>query len=165
VTTNDCDICLIVQSLLSGLTFCSTYAKNYESCLALDEVIATISRLTFLAHPVCINKQPFTKENFIMTYICLSIGTHRQTKVKRAKLPDVREPAGPLRPDGKRPHGVTLISWAKGKSMSWDVTVPDTFAESHLSFTATQQAWQPSRQQTTRPRSFRNLRKPLFSSW
>jgi len=29
-------------------------AKNYENWLAVDKVIAKTSRLTFLAHPVCI---------------------------------------------------------------------------------------------------------------
>ena len=39
---------------------------------------------------------------------------------------------------------MTIIPWAKVKLMawgvgSWDVTVPDTLAESHLSYTATEQ--------------------------
>jgi len=37
--------------------------------------------------------------------------------------------------DNKRPDGTTLFSllpWARGKPMAWDVTVPDTFAESHM---------------------------------
>ena len=38
--------------------------------------------------------------------------------------------------DGKRPDGTTLIPWARGKSMAWDVTVPDTYAESHIDQTA-----------------------------
>ena len=38
--------------------------------------------------------------------------------------------------DGKRPDGVTLIPWARGKSMARKVTVPDTFAELHLSSTS-----------------------------
>jgi len=35
----------------------------------------------------------------------------------------VKEPAGLSRDDGKRPDGVTLLPWAKGKPMAWDVTV------------------------------------------
>ena len=30
----------------------------------------------------------------------------------------------------------TLLPWARGKPMAWDVTVPDTYAESHISNTA-----------------------------
>jgi len=32
---------------------------------------------------------------------------------------------GLLRRDGKRPDGATLIPSTKGKSMAWDVIVPD----------------------------------------
>jgi len=53
--------------------------------------------------------------------------------IKRAQTPAAKEPAGLLRRDDKRPDGATLIPCARGKSMAWDVTVPDTFAESHLS--------------------------------
>jgi len=49
----------------------------------------------------------------------------------------VKEPAGLSRDDGKRPDGVTLLPWAKGKPLEWDVTVPDTYADSHLADTAT----------------------------
>jgi len=49
----------------------------------------------------------------------------------------VKEPAGLSRDDGKRPDGVTLLRWAKGKPLAWDVTVPDTYADSHLADTAT----------------------------
>jgi len=38
--------------------------------------------------------------------------------------------------DGKRPYGTTLLPWARGKSMACDVTVPDTYAESHIDQTA-----------------------------
>ena len=38
--------------------------------------------------------------------------------------------------DGKRPDGVTLLPWARGKPLAWDITVLDTYAESHLQDTA-----------------------------
>ena len=59
--------------------------------------------------------------------------------VKRAQIPTVKGPAGLLRSDSKRPDGATLVPWAKEKLMAWDVSVPDTFAESHLSSTAAEQ--------------------------
>jgi len=39
--------------------------------------------------------------------------------------------------DNKRPDETTLLPWARGKPMAWDVTVPDTYAESHIGNTAT----------------------------
>ena len=56
--------------------------------------------------------------------------------IKRAQIPAVKEPVSLVRQDGKRPDGVTLLPWARGKSLVWDITVPDTYAESHLQDTA-----------------------------
>jgi len=39
--------------------------------------------------------------------------------------------------DSKRPDGTTLLPWAIGKPMAWNVAVPDTYAESHIGSTAT----------------------------
>ena len=50
----------------------------------------------------------------------------------RAKCPSLKEPVGLLRGDGKRPDGCTQLPWADGKNLTWDVTVPDTLAASHL---------------------------------
>jgi len=52
---------VVTQTTLGGLTIHHRVAnfpqciraKNYENWLAVDKVIAKISRLTFLAHPVC----------------------------------------------------------------------------------------------------------------
>ena len=55
---------------------------------------------------------------------------------KRAQVPAVKEPPGLSRDDGKRPDGVTPLPRAKGKPLAWDVTVPDTYADSHLADTA-----------------------------
>ena len=43
---------------------------------------------------------------------------------KTASVPAVKEPAGLSRDNGKRPDGATLLSWAKGKPLACDVTVP-----------------------------------------
>jgi len=52
--------------------------------------------------------------------------------LQRAQVPAMKEPLGLSRGDGKRPDGVTLIPWARGRSLTWDVTVPDTLAQSHI---------------------------------
>ena len=57
--------------------------------------------------------------------------------IKRAQVPAVKEPVSLMRDDNKRPDGSTLLPWAKGKPMAWDVTVPDTYAEYHIGNTST----------------------------
>ena len=56
--------------------------------------------------------------------------------VKRAQIHAVKEPVGLSRADGKRPDGATLIPWARGKALAWDVTVADTFALSLIGDTS-----------------------------
>jgi len=55
--------------------------------------------------------------------------------IKRAQIPAVKEPVSLMRQDYKRPDGTTLLPWAKGKPLAWDVTVRDTYAESHIANT------------------------------
>ncbi|KAJ4443744.1 hypothetical protein ANN_05522 [Periplaneta americana] len=47
-------------------------------------------------------------------------------------IPSLLEPPGISRTDGKRPDGLTLIPWSRGKSLIWDSTCVDTLAPSHL---------------------------------
>jgi len=54
-----------------------------------------------------------------------------------AGVPNVLQPPGISRDDGKRPDGMTLIPWSRGKSLIWDVTVRDTLAQSYLSISST----------------------------
>jgi len=55
--------------------------------------------------------------------------------IKRAQVPAVKEPASLTLEDNKRPNGTTLLPWAKGKPLAWDVAVPDTYTESHIADT------------------------------
>jgi hypothetical protein len=55
--------------------------------------------------------------------------------MQRAQVPSAKEPSN-LCSDGRRPDGVTMIPWARGRCMAWDVTVPDTLAPSHIQATA-----------------------------
>jgi len=52
--------------------------------------------------------------------------------IKRAQILATKEPVSLIQQDGKRPDGTTLLPWARGKPMAWDVTVPGTYAESHI---------------------------------
>lgn len=71
----------------------------------------------------------------------------------KAKIQAAKEPVGLTRTDGKRPDGVTLIPWSRGRCLTWDVTVPDTLAASHLdqtSLTAGAAAEHAAAQKTTK---------------
>ena len=49
----------------------------------------------------------------------------------------MKKPVSLVIGDNKRPDGTTLLPWARGKPLAWDVTVPDTYAESHINDTMT----------------------------
>ena len=49
-----------------------------------------------------------------------------------AQIPAVREPKNLYRDNGKRPDGLTMIPWSKGRSLVWDFTVSDTLSSSHV---------------------------------
>jgi len=54
----------------------------------------------------------------------------------RAGIPAVKEPPGLSRADGKRPDGLTLIPWLRGRALIWDATVVDSLASSYLPSTS-----------------------------
>ena len=57
--------------------------------------------------------------------------------ITAAGVPAVtKETVGLTRLDGKRPDGLTLISWQGGKPLTWDVTVVSTLANSYLHSTS-----------------------------
>ena len=61
---------------------------------------------------------------------------HNLARFEQGKIQSVKEPTGLTRTDGKRPDGLTLIPWSQGRCLTWDVTVPDTLAASHLNRTS-----------------------------
>ena len=46
------------------------------------------------------------------------------------------EPQGLCLDDSKQPDGITLFSWKHGMQLVWDVTCPDTLAQSYLHLTS-----------------------------
>ena len=61
--------------------------------------------------------------------------------VKRAltaiDVPAILEPRGLCRTDDKRPDGMTIIPWAKGRALVWDVTCWDSLAPSYIHWSST----------------------------
>ena len=49
-----------------------------------------------------------------------------------AGFPSTLEPSGLDRGDGKRPDGITLFPFTKGKCLIWDATCTDTFSTTNL---------------------------------
>ena len=58
--------------------------------------------------------------------------------VKKAQVPACKVHVGLSRINARRPDGATLVPWARGKPKAWDVTVPDTYAQSHVNDTSIQ---------------------------
>ena len=52
--------------------------------------------------------------------------------LQSAAIPSVLEPVGVDRGDGKRPDGISVFPFSKGKCLCWDATCVDTFAASHI---------------------------------
>lgn len=55
-----------------------------------------------------------------------------QRALTSAGIPSVLEPPGLSRTDGKRPDGLTLVPWEKGRCLVWDATCVSTFAATHI---------------------------------
>ena len=51
--------------------------------------------------------------------------------LKSAGFPCTLEPTGLMRRDGRRPDGVTLTNWTRGRPLCWDVTCVSRLATSH----------------------------------
>ena len=60
--------------------------------------------------------------------------------IKRActsdHIPAILEPSGTFRDDAKRPDGLTLVPWSRGRCLLWDATCADTLAPSYIRRTA-----------------------------
>lgn len=54
----------------------------------------------------------------------------------KAGVPVSREPSGLIPGSSLRPDGCSIVPWAQGKCIAWDVTCPDTLAASSLSGSA-----------------------------
>ena len=76
---------------------------------------------------------------------------------QRAKIPATKEPSNLMRTDNKRPDGVTLVPWKQGKCLAWDVTMPDTYAASHLHQSATKAGQAASNAASTKTQKYEGI--------
>jgi len=80
-----------------------------------------------------------------------------------AEVPAVREPQSLFRDDGRRPDGMTMVPWEKGKCLVWDATVVDTLAASYVEHTAKTKGAAAHRAEEAKRRKYQNLgREFLF---
>ena len=56
--------------------------------------------------------------------------------IRRADTPSIKEPAGLLPEEDKRPDGLTLVPRQGGRYLTWDATVVDTLAPSYVAVSA-----------------------------
>ena len=54
----------------------------------------------------------------------------------KVDVPTQSEPSGTHLDPYLRPDGISIVPWAHGKFLAWDVTVADTLAPTYLSRTS-----------------------------
>ncbi|KAG7312232.1 hypothetical protein JYU34_001704 [Plutella xylostella] len=62
-----------------------------------------------------------------------------------------------MRDDGKRPDGMSLVPWKRGRLLVWDATCVDTLAPSHLPSTSTEAGAAAGRAETMKGRKYASL--------
>ena len=55
-----------------------------------------------------------------------------QRAIAAVQVPASLEPRGLCRMDGRRPDGMSLIPWSRGRALVWDATCRDTYAPSYI---------------------------------
>ena len=115
--------------------------------LRLDDNILRVAVGLRLGSPLC---RPHTCHHCGAEVDCLAIqglscrwsqGRHHRhaaindiihLALSSAKIPSRLEPSGLYRSYGKRPDGISVVPWRRGKLLVWDATCPDTFAPSYI---------------------------------
>ncbi|XP_041969242.1 uncharacterized protein LOC121726080 [Aricia agestis] len=72
-------------------------------------------------------------------------------------VPATLEPNGIARDDGKRPDGMTLIPWSRGRPLVWDATCVDTLAASHVTATSREAGAAAANAETNKRRKYECL--------
>ena len=77
--------------------------------------------------------------------------------LQKINIPSTLEPAGLSRRDGKRPDGITLCPWTRGRSLLWDATVTDTFCSTNISNTCLQAASAAANAENSKRKKYADL--------
>ena len=78
------------------------------------------------------SSRSFMQKKHLVTSMNAMLNDIIWRSIKRAQIPTHTEPTGNVSQGSKRPDGVTMIPWARGKPLAWDVIVSDTYVESHI---------------------------------
>ena len=74
--------------------------------------------------------------------------------IRRALLktntPTVLEPVGLNRDNGRTPDSLTLLPFSRGKTLAWDATCVNTFANSSINFSATEVGFAATKAEDTK---------------
>ena len=84
--------------------------------------------------------------------------------LRTAGQPCILEPTGLLREDGKRPDGLTLIPFVRGRPLVWDATVTDSLTPSLVGPNAAQAGTAVKRAEAAKVRKYAALERGYFFS-
>ena len=79
--------------------------------------------------------------------------------LQSAGIPSILEPTGLDRGDGKRPDGMTIFPYAHGKSLLWDATCVNTYAETNIALAATSSGAAAGEAEAKKRRKYAGLRQ------
>ena len=67
------------------------------------------------------------------------------------------QPTGTERDSDKRPDGMTMLPWKRGKAAAWDVTVVDTMAQSYIDHSLTTVGYAANEAEQKKAEKYRHL--------
>ena len=79
--------------------------------------------------------------------------------LQSAGIPSILEPTGLDCGDGKRPDGMTIFPYAHGKSLLWDATCVNTYAETNIALSATSWGAAAGEAEAKKRRKYAGLRQ------
>jgi len=86
----------------------------------------------------------------------LAINSILKRSLTRTGLPSTLEPVD-LTNNGRRPDGLTLGPWYRGRSLVWDTTVVDTFAQGHYKDSARQAGFAATKAEVAKCQKYHDL--------